>query len=240
MSELPKAAEGHRQTGYRTIRAVLRLAIRWIATLVVVFYASCTIALIVLTWVYPPTTGVQVQRRLEAWFNEEDYTKRQRFLSIQDIDSDLKWAVIAAEDGRFYEHAGVDWKAVEKAVEERQTRGRVRGGSTITQQVAKNLFLTTHSTYLRKALELPLAYLTDLILKKDRILELYLNVVEWGPGIYGAEAAAYHHYGRSAGRLSRNQAARLAACLPDPRRRRPQRMDRLSRSIMTRMSQLGH
>lgn len=214
--------------------------LRGIVAVVVGYYAVCTLLLVLMTWVDPPTTGVQMQRRVESWFSDHPYSKRQTFLPLSSIDSDLQWAVVAAEDGRFYQHQGVDWDAVEDAIEERQTRGRVRGGSTITQQLAKNLFLTTHSSYLRKALELPLAYLTDFILTKKRILELYLNVVEWGPGIYGAEAAARYHYRQSASHLTREQAARLAACLPDPRRRRPERMNRLARSIMRRMGQLGH
>jgi monofunctional biosynthetic peptidoglycan transglycosylase len=191
-------------------------------------------------WFNPKTTVVQIQRRVESWFSDGEYVKFQGFRSMDEIDADLQWAVVAAEDSRFFQHHGVDWEAVEDAVRERQSKGRVRGGSTITQQLAKNLFLTTHSNYVRKGLELPLAFLTDLILTKERILEIYLNVVEWGPGIYGAEAATHHHYRRSASRLSREQAARLAACLPDPRRRRPQRMNRLSQSIMTRMGQIGH
>jgi len=215
------------------------LVVRWLATVVVGYFAACTILLLAMIWIDPPTTGVQMQRRVESWFGDDAYAKQQTFLSIRDIDRDLKWAVVAAEDGRFYEHHGVDWQAVEKAVEEREARGRVRGGSTITQQLAKNLFLTTHSNWLRKAVELPLAYLTDVILHKERILEIYLNVAEWGPGVYGAEEAARYHYRRSATQLSRDQAARLAACLPDPRRRRPERMDRMARSIMARMRQLG-
>lgn len=114
-----------------------------------------------------------------------------------------------------------------------------RGGSTITQQLVKNLFLTTHRIAGRKLLEIPLALLAELVLDKDRILELYLNVVEWGPGIYGAEAAARHHYGLPASALSRNQAARMAACLPAPRTRTPQEMDRLGGLIERRMASRG-
>jgi monofunctional biosynthetic peptidoglycan transglycosylase len=183
---------------------------------------------------------VQIQRRVESWFSDSEYEKRYRFVPLDSIDTDLQWAVIASEDGRFYEHHGVDWQAVEKAVEEYQEGARLRGASTITQQLAKNLFLTTHSNFVRKGFELPLAYLTDLLLPKRRILELYLNVIEWGPGVYGAEAAAEYHYGRSAGNLTRDQAARLAACLPDPLRRSPSRMNRMSESIKVRMGQLGH
>lgn len=212
----------------------------WFVSLALGYFVLCIVLLVLMTWFNPKTTGVQIQRRVESWFSEGEYVKLQGFLPANEIDANLKWAVVAAEDGRFFEHHGVDWVAVEKAVEERQSKGRVRGGSTITQQLAKNLFLTTHSNYVRKALELPLAYLTDLILTKERILEIYLNVVEWGPGVYGAEAASRYHFRKPASRLSREQAARLAACLPDPRSRRPERMHRLGRSIMTRMRQLGH
>lgn len=207
---------------------------------VTIYFGSCIGMLVALNILDPPTTMVQIQRRIESWFSEEEYEKRYRFVPLESIDTDLHWAVIASEDGRFYDHWGVDWQAVEKAVEEHQRGRRLRGASTITQQLAKNLFLTTHSNYVRKGFELPLAYLTDLLLPKRRILELYLNVVEWGPGVYGAEAAARYHYGKPAERVTRNEASRLAACLPDPRRRKPQWMDRMSRSIRLRMRQLGH
>jgi monofunctional biosynthetic peptidoglycan transglycosylase len=145
--------------------------------------------------------------------------------------------VIAAEDGRFFQHGGLDWFELQRVVEESQKHGRVsRGASTITQQLVKNLFLTTHSAWWRKALEVPLALLAELILPKRRILELYLNVVEWGPGIYGAEAAARSHYGASAAALGREQAARLAALLPAPRQRRPERMNRYAAIILRRMA----
>ncbi|MFV1980152.1 MAG: monofunctional biosynthetic peptidoglycan transglycosylase [Rhodothermia bacterium] len=196
--------------------------------------------LLALNLLDPPTTTVQAQRRVESWFEDGGYVKQFRFVPLEAIDEDLQWAVIASEDGRFYEHSGVDWQAVEEAVDEYRKGRRLRGASTITQQLVKNLFLTTHSTFIRKALELPLAYLADFLLPKKRILELYLNVIEWGPGVYGAEAAARYHYGTSASSLTRDQAARLAASLPDPRRRRPQRMNRLSESIKVRMGQLGH
>ncbi len=206
----------------------------------VILLGSAIGILVALNWIDPPTTMVQVQRRAESWFEDDDYAKQFRFVPLDSIDVDLHWAVIASEDGRFYEHAGVDWKAVEKAVDEFQGGRGLRGASTITQQLAKNLFLTTHSTFVRKGLELPLAYAADLILPKRRILEIYLNVIEWGPGVYGAEAAARYHYGKSSSSLTRDQAARLAACLPDPRRRRPQQMNRMSESIKVRMRQHRH
>lgn len=118
--------------------------------------------------------------------------------------------------------------------------GRIRrGASTITQQLVKNLFFTTHRSALRKIPEFTLAPLAELILPKRRILELYLNVVEWGPGVYGAEAAARYHYGIPAAAVDRTRAVRLAAILPSPRKRKPARMDRYSAAIETRMRRMG-
>jgi monofunctional biosynthetic peptidoglycan transglycosylase len=148
--------------------------------------------------------------------------------------------VIAAEDGRFYRHHGIDWEQVEKVAEQSSETGRIRrGASTITQQLVKNLFFTTHRNPLRKAFEYTLAPLADWILGKQRVLELYLNVIEWGPGIYGIEEAAEYNYHTTAAQLTRDQSARLAACLPAPRRRRPARMDRYSLIILERMTQHG-
>ena len=221
----------------RRLLATIGRGLVYAATII---FGSAGGALLALNLLDPPATMVQAQRRVESWFEGGEYVKRYRFVPLDSIDADIHWAVIASEDARFYEHAGVDWKAVGKAVDEFQGGRRLRGASTITQQLAKNLFLTTHSTFVRKGLELPLAYLTDLLLSKRRILEIYLNVIEWGPGVYGAEAAARYHYGKSASSLTRDQAARLAACLPDPLRRRPQRMNSMSKSIKLRMGQLGH
>ena len=114
-----------------------------------------------------------------------------------------------------------------------------RGGSTISQQLVKNLFLTTHRSLVRKALEFTLVPLAEIILPKERILELYLNVIEWGPGVYGAEAASQHHYGVSVTQVNRQQAARLAACIPSPLTREPNRVNRYSREILSRMTSRG-
>ena len=134
------------------------------------------------------------------------------------ISPQLKRAVIAAEDARFTDHEGVDWDAIEKAHERNQRRGKVTaGGSTITMQLAKNLFLTGERSYLRKAQELAITFMLEAVLSKDRILELYLNLAEWGVGVFGCEAGARHLYGVPAERLSAAQAARMAAMLPRPR-----------------------
>ena len=200
------------------------------------FYGLCALCLFAYNWIDPPTTMVQMQRRVEAFSEETPYEKR--YWPTDQISEHLPHAVVAAEDGRFFEHGGIDWEAIEKALEDTEG-GRRRGGSTITQQLVKNLFLTTHSAYWRKALELPLTYLAELLLPKERILTLYLNVVEWGRGVYGAEAAAQHHYSVPAAQLSRYQAAALAACLPNPLERTPQTIGWYTEIILTRMGQMG-
>jgi monofunctional biosynthetic peptidoglycan transglycosylase len=141
-----------------------------------------------------------------------------RWVPYEAISDDLKRAVIASEDARFGQHRGVDWSAIEAAFEKNAERGRVAfGGSTITMQLAKNLFLSGERSYLRKAQEVLIAWMLEAVMSKRRILEIYLNVAEWGQGVFGAEAAARHHFRVSAAQLGPAQAARLAAMLPRPR-----------------------
>lgn len=143
---------------------------------------------------------------------------QQRWVGYRAISENLKRAVITSEDANFAEHDGVDWDAIEKAYENNQRNGKkIKGGSTITQQLAKNLFLSGERSYLRKVQELVIAYMLEFWMSKERILEIYLNVVEWGNGVFGAEAAAHHYYGISAAQLSAEQSARLAVMLPNPR-----------------------
>jgi len=181
-----------------------------------------------------------MQRRFEALLAGEPYTKRYTFVPLRGMSEQLVHAVVASEDARFFEHQGIDWVEVETVVDDAWRQGHLsRGGSTITQQLVKNLFLTTYRSVLRKTLEFTLAPLAERVLSKKRILELYLNVVEWGPGVYGAEAAAEFHYGVSANHLSREQAARLTACLPAPQERLPDEMDGRSARILERMRSMG-
>jgi len=205
-----------------------------------VFYAAAAASLLLLRRFDPPLTAVQVQRIFESLADGQPLRWQRQVVPLERISPHLQHAVLAAEDTRFFRHGGVDWEEVRNAIRDNRKRGRRwRGGSTITQQLVKNLFLTTRRSFVRKAFEVPLALLADAILPKRRILELYLNAVEWGPGIYGAEAAAQHHFGVSATRLTREQAARLAACLPAPQTRRPQKMNRYSAVILEHMRQLG-
>jgi monofunctional glycosyltransferase len=195
--------------------------------------------LVAARWIDPPTTAVHMERRFEAWAHGRPYHERYKFIPLREISPDLQHAVIAAEDARFYQHHGFDWNQVQIAVEESREGGRMRGASTITQQLVKNLFFGTGRSYLRKGAEFTLVPVAELVLGKRRILELYLNVVEWGPGIYGAEAACRYYDGIAARNIGAQQAARLAAILPAPLRRRPERMNNYSELILDRMRQMG-
>jgi monofunctional biosynthetic peptidoglycan transglycosylase len=195
--------------------------------------------LVAARWIDPPTTAVHIERRLQAWIHSKPYHERYRFVPLNQISPNLEHAVISAEDARFYQHHGFDWQAIQHAAEEDEEGGRIRGGSTITQQLIKNLFFGTGRSFLRKGAEATLVPVAELVLGKQRILELYLNEVEWGPGVYGADAACQYHYGTSARNIDREQAARLAAILPLPLKRKPARMDHYSEIILRRMSQVG-
>ena len=216
------------------------MVVRGALLLVAAFYAACLGELLALRWINPPTTAVQVERRLEALWRHRPYRKRQVFVSLARISPDLQHAVISAEDGRFYLHHGIDWQEVQKVVDKDMEQGKLgRGGSTITQQLVKNLFLSTNRSLIRKAVEFTLAPAAVLILPKRRILELYLNVIEWGPGIYGAEAASQAWYNVPAAKINRDQAARMAAILPLPLRWKPEHMGAYSAEILRRMTETG-
>jgi monofunctional biosynthetic peptidoglycan transglycosylase len=146
------------------------------------------------------------------------HTQQRVWVDYTRISANLKRAVIASEDGRFVSHDGVDWEAMQKAYQDNLRRGHTaRGGSTISQQLAKNLFLSSRRSYLRKIQELLITFMIECTWDKRRILEVYLNVVEWGDGVYGAEAGARHYYGTPAAVLDLDQAARMAAMLPAPK-----------------------
>jgi monofunctional glycosyltransferase len=147
-----------------------------------------------------------------------DAQLKHRWIAYDKISEQLKRAVIASEDANFTEHDGVDWDAIEKAYDKNLKKGKVvRGGSTITMQLAKNLFLSGERSYIRKGQELIITYMIEHVMDKDRILEIYLNVAEWGVGVFGAEAGAVHYFNVSAAKLAPGQAARMAAMLPRPR-----------------------
>jgi len=190
-------------------------------------------------WIDPPTTALHIERRLQAWIHHKPYREHYNFIPLKQISPDFQHAVVAAEDARFYRHHGFDWQELEIAAKEDMEGERTRGASTITQQLVKNLFFGTGGSFLRKGAEFTLVPVAEFVLGKQRILEIYLNVVEWGPGIYGAEPACRTYDKTSARNIGREQAARLAAILPAPLKRRPERMNSYSAVILERMRQMG-
>ncbi|MDH5574663.1 MAG: monofunctional biosynthetic peptidoglycan transglycosylase [Nitrospirota bacterium] len=170
----------------------------------------------------PKVTALMQQRIEEAKDTGKTLRIDYRWVSLSRIPKHVRMAVLVAEDGAFYAHAGVDWHEVWESLETNWEEGRiVRGGSTITQQLAKNLYLSTSKDPIRKFKELLITWILEARLTKKRILELYLNIIEWGPGMFGIEAAAQRHFHKPASRLTMEEAARLAAVIPSPLHRRP-------------------
>lgn len=175
----------------------------------------------VLWWnTHNPALTAFMQVRLERLRDKNrSAALRQRWVGYERISSQLKRAVVAAEDARFVGHDGFDWEAIQKALERNERKGAlIAGASTISQQLAKNLFLSGERSWARKGQEAVITAMLEAVMSKRRILEIYLNVAEWGEGVFGAEAAARHHFGISAAELNAEQAAWLAAILPSPRR----------------------
>ena len=185
----------------------LRFFVRWLAIGVVLVWSLAALIVLAARWIDPPSTAVHIQRRLQAWVHHAPYHEHYKFIPLNQISPDLQHAVIAAEDARFYQHHGFDWHEIQIAAEDDLEGDRTRGASTITQQLVKNLFFGTGRSVLRKGAEFTLVPVAELVLGKQRILEIYLNVVEWGPGIYGAESACRYYDGTAAGNIGRQQAA---------------------------------
>ena len=217
---------------------VVRLVIGALV-LFVTLWSFAALILVASRWIDPPTTALHFQRRLQAWIHGTQYRERYKFIPLGQISTDLQHAVIAAEDTHFYQHHGFDWHEIQIAAQEDLEGERTRGASTITQQLVKNLFFGTNRSILRKGAEASLVPVAELFLGKRRILEMYLNVVEWGAGVYGAESACRYYDGAPARNVGREQSARLAAILPAPLKRRPERMNSYSAIILRRMEQMG-
>lgn len=190
--------------------------------------AACGLLLLWLFWLFawvlywgsfnPGTTRFMEIRLAELRDKQAGAVLQQQWVPYERISLHLKRAIIAAEDAKFVDHEGFDWEGIQKALEKNQKKGRfVAGGSTISQQLAKNLFLTPTKSYVRKAEEAVITLMLEHLWSKRRIFEVYLNVIEWGNGIFGAEAAARHYYGISAAQLGAEQSARLAGMVPNPR-----------------------
>ena len=221
---MPAAASG----AFRTARTAWKIFCYSLGALVLaVAVVQCWFYAHVLWWrLYQPAGTAFMEARLER-LNEKDPKARlaHQWADYARISAQLKRAVVAAEDAKFVDHEGFDWQAISKAIERNERQGKVvSGASTISQQLAKNLFLSGERSWPRKAQEAAITWMLESALSKRRILELYLNYAEWGEGVFGAEAAARYHFGVNAAALSASQAAFLAAILPSPRRYAPGRV----------------
>lgn len=217
--------------GERTSRAI-RSVIKYVALLVFAYAAIVAVLIVAYRWINPPATTLILAQRAGG------ASIRQAWVPLDRISPNLVRAVIMSEDARFCSHGGVDWKEIEQAFEQAQD-GIARGGSTISMQVAKNLFLWPSKSYVRKALEIPETLAMEATWSKRRMLEIYLNIAEWGPGVFGAEAAAQYHFRKPAIRLTEAEAALLAVALPNPIQREAGRpgsqMQRMAQVIQGRM-----
>ncbi|WP_019141933.1 monofunctional biosynthetic peptidoglycan transglycosylase [Noviherbaspirillum massiliense] len=201
---------------------LLRKLILWLilAPIAVVLAIQLYFFVQIWWWVdHNPTSTSFMRHQLDVLRERNPKAQlKHKWIPYNRISKNLKRAIIASEDANFSEHEGVDWEALQKAYEKNAKKGKVvAGGSTITQQLAKNLFLSGERSYVRKAQEVVITYMLEYWMDKERIFEIYLNVVEWGNGVFGAEAAAQHYFGISAANLNSVQAARLAVMLPRPR-----------------------
>ncbi|MDI5834739.1 monofunctional biosynthetic peptidoglycan transglycosylase [Shewanella xiamenensis] len=186
----------------------------WLAKLVLGLFFTSILSVVLLRFIDPPMWSWRIERALfpPAPISEV----RHQWRSLEQISPELQLAVIAAEDQKFAGHSGFDLDAISSAIEYNQKGKKVRGASTLSQQAAKNLFMWSSRSFIRKGIEAWFTLLMELFWDKARILEVYLNIVEFGPGIYGAEAAAKHYFGKSAAKLTRYEASLLAAVLPNP------------------------
>ena len=227
---------------------MLKLLWRWswrVFLLALIALAAIQFWFLVHVWYWAgnnPESTAFMRARLEILQQDNPKARlRQQWVPYQRISGHLKRAIVAAEDAKFVSHNGFDWDGIQKAYEKNLREGEiVAGGSTITQQLAKNLFFSGERTWWRKAQEAVVAVMIETVMSKRRILEIYLNVIEWGEGVFGAEAAARHHYGTTAAGLSPEQAARLASIVPSPRRYGPASdtayLQRRTQTILARMN----
>lgn len=226
----------------------MRFLLRWswrIILLALIVLTALQFWFLVHIWYWNshnPETTAFMRARLQILQEDDPRAKlRHHWVPYQRISVHLKRAVVAAEDAKFATHNGFDWEGIQKAYEKNLREGEiVAGGSTITQQLAKNLFFSGERAWWRKAQEAVVALMLETVMSKRRILEIYLNVIEWGDGVFGAEAAARYHYGSTAAALSPEQAARLAAVVPSPRRYGPGSntgyLQRRTQTILARMN----
>lgn len=199
-------------------KALARRIIRWTLRFIAAFFLISIWSVLLLRWINPPTSSFMLQRQYTAWENKENLNLKYQWTDWQKISSHVKVATIASEDQSFASHWGLDFSSIQKAINEHERGEDLRGASTITQQVAKNLFLWPDRSYIRKGVEAYFALLIELCWSKKRILEVYLNIVEFGDGIYGVEAAAQEYFNISSANLKKWQSAFMVTALPAPKR----------------------
>lgn len=199
-----------------------KITIKILKYFVIIFFSSSLFFTILYRFVNPPITPLMVIRFCEQSFSKDREVRFKRhYVSINEISSYVPNAAIASEDNRFMQHSGFDYEEIKKAREEAQKGGRKRGASTISQQCAKNVFLYPKHSWIRKGLEVYFTFLIETFWSKERIMEVYLNVIEYGDGIYGVEAASQYYFNKSAQKLSKYESALIVACFPNPFRWNP-------------------
>ncbi|HJV90847.1 MAG TPA: monofunctional biosynthetic peptidoglycan transglycosylase [Holophagaceae bacterium] len=231
------------EQGRRVRKGILRRIGGWVLRIGVGFVALTILGVLLFRFVPVPGSALMVERRIQSWFSDEPYTSRHAWVPLEEISPAMGVAVIAAEDQLFAEHFGFDWNAIEKAVSHNERSKRKRGASTLSQQTAKNLFLWSSRSWVRKGFEAWFTLALEAGWSKRRILEVYLNIVEFGDGLYGVEAASQAYFRKPAKRLSNAEAALLAAVLPNPHRFRVDAPSDYIRGrqawILRQMDQLG-
>lgn len=180
------------------------------------FFIASVLSVLVFRFVPVPLTPLMIIRCVEQKSDGKDMRLKHDWVPLEEINEKLQLAVVCSEDQNYLKHSGFDWGAIKKAMQQNKKGKRIRGGSTITQQTAKNVFLWPGRSYIRKGFEMYFTFLIELMWSKERIMEVYLNSIEMGDGIYGAEAAAQHWFKKSASKLTKDQSAAIAAILPNP------------------------
>lgn len=200
------------------MRTIFKKIKRLVYKTIVLFLIVSVGSVILFRWIPIPVTPLMIIRSVEQLAKGEKAVLSHQWVSLDKISNNLAKAVIVSEDQKFIEHFGFDFEAIEKAFEGNQKGRKIKGGSTITQQTAKNVFLWPQRSYIRKGFEMYFTFLIEIFWSKERILEVYLNSIEMGNGVYGAEAAAQHWFRKPAAKLTKYQAASIAAILPNPRK----------------------
>ena len=229
--------------GFAKPSLMLQSLFRRVVKVLLWFAAGSFVLVLAMRWVPPPGTALMVERKIESWIDGQPIDLQRNWQPWDKIADSLKVAVVAGEDQKFAEHWGFDVDAIQAAILHNERGGSIRGASTLSQQVSKNLFLWSGRSYVRKALEAWFTLLIELLWSKERILEVYLNSVEWDEGVFGAQAAAQHHFRVDASALSTQQSSYLAAVLPNPRQWSASRpgsyVSRRAGWIRQQMRQLG-